>query len=128
MARAAMHEKAEMSMFMFCKLEENSTMESIHSPKPRMHCNRCRTTPLQKISFPSTGLDLQGRGQPQNELMDGGMRGGGKLDRKRKRRKGKKKTKDKRNTKYKSKERENEPKEESKKDREGEKDKIEKRE
>lgn len=58
-ARAAMQEKAEMSMFMFCKLEENSTMESIHSPKPRTHCNLCKTTPLQKMSLPSTGLDLQ---------------------------------------------------------------------
>lgn len=55
-----MQENAEMSMFMFCKLEENSTMESIHSPKPRTHCSRCRTTPLQKMSFPSTGFDLRG--------------------------------------------------------------------
>lgn len=59
MASAAMQEKAEMSMFMLCKLEENSTMASTHSPKPRTHCSLCNTTPLQKISFPSTGLDLQ---------------------------------------------------------------------
>lgn len=59
MAKAAMQEKAEMSIFMPCKLEENSTMASTHSPNPRTHCSLCNTTPLQKISFPSTGLDLQ---------------------------------------------------------------------
>jgi len=59
MARAAMQEKAEISIFMLCKLEENSTMASTHSPNPRTHCSLCNTTPLQKISFPSTGLDLQ---------------------------------------------------------------------
>lgn len=59
MAKAAMQEKAEMSMFMLCKLEENSTMASIHSPKPRTHCNLCSTAPLQKMSLPSAGLDLE---------------------------------------------------------------------
>lgn len=59
MAKAAIQEKAEMSMFMLCKLEENSTMASTHSPNPRTHCSLCNTTPLQNISFPSTGLDLQ---------------------------------------------------------------------
>lgn len=59
MASAAMQENAEMSMFMLCKLEENSTIASTHSPNPRTHCSLCNTTPLQKISFPSTGLDLQ---------------------------------------------------------------------
>lgn len=60
-----------MSMFMFCKLEENSTMESIHSPKPRTHCSRCRTTPLQKMSFPSTGFDLRGARQQRHEWGSG---------------------------------------------------------
>lgn len=59
MASAAMQENAEMSIFMLCKLEENSTIASTHSPNPRTHCSLCNTTPLQKISFPSTGLDLQ---------------------------------------------------------------------
>lgn len=59
MASAAMQEKAEISMFMFCKLDENSTIESIHSPNPRTHCSRWRTAPLQKMSLPSAGLDLQ---------------------------------------------------------------------
>lgn len=59
MAKAAMQEKAEMSMFMLCKLEENSTIASTHSPNPRTHCSLCNTTPLQNISLPSTGLDLQ---------------------------------------------------------------------
>lgn len=59
MARAAMQEKAEMSMLMLCRLEENSTIASTHSPNPRTHCSLCSTTPLQNISLPSIGLDLQ---------------------------------------------------------------------
>lgn len=59
MARAAMQEKAEMSMLMLCRLDENSTIASTHSPNPRTHCSLCSTTPLQNISLPSIGLDLQ---------------------------------------------------------------------
>ncbi len=48
-----------MSKFMFWRLDENSTIESIHSPNPRTHCSLCSTTPLQKMSLPSIGLDLR---------------------------------------------------------------------
>lgn len=58
MTRAARQEKEGTSTFMRCRLWENSRMASIHSPKPRTHCCRCSTTPLQKMSFPSSGLEL----------------------------------------------------------------------
>ena len=58
MVSAAMQENDETSRFRLCRLAENSTMESIQSPKPRTHCSLCRTTPLQKMSLPSIGLDL----------------------------------------------------------------------
>lgn len=54
-----MQEKVDTSRFILCKLAENSTMLSIHSPKPRRHWSRCHTEPSQKISFPSSGLDLK---------------------------------------------------------------------
>lgn len=58
-ARVHMQEKVDTSRFILCKLAENSTMLSIHSPKPRRHWSRCHTEPSQKISFPSSGLDLK---------------------------------------------------------------------
>lgn len=58
-ARVQMQEKVETSRFSLCRLAENSTMLSIHSPKPRRHWSRCHTDPSQKISFPSSGLDLK---------------------------------------------------------------------
>lgn len=61
MVRAAMQEKADTSKLMLWRLEENSTIESIHSPKPRTHCNLCKTIPLQKMSLSSARLDLVGK-------------------------------------------------------------------
>lgn len=58
-ARLQMQEKVDTSRFILCRLAENSTMLSIHSPKPRRHWSRCHTEPSQKISFPSSGLDLK---------------------------------------------------------------------
>lgn len=58
MTRAARQEKEGTSTLMRCRLWENSRMASIHSPKPRTHCCRCSTTPLQKMSFPSSGFEL----------------------------------------------------------------------
>lgn len=58
-ARVHIQEKVETSKFILCRLAENSTMLSIHSPKPRRHWSRCHTDPSQKISFPSSGLDLK---------------------------------------------------------------------
>lgn len=54
-----MQEKVETSRFILCRLVENSKMLSIHSPKPRRHWRRGQTEPSQKISFPSSGLDLK---------------------------------------------------------------------
>ncbi len=58
-ARLHMQENVDTSRFILCRLAENSTMLSIHSPKPRRHWSRCHTDPSQKISFPSSGLDLK---------------------------------------------------------------------
>lgn len=58
-ARVHMQEKVDTSKFILCRLAENSTMLSIHSPKPRKHWSRSHTDPSQKISFPSSRLDLK---------------------------------------------------------------------
>lgn len=59
--RAVMQENAGTSMRMLWRLEENSAIESIHSPNARTHCSLCKTTPLQNTSLSSIRLDLDGK-------------------------------------------------------------------
>ena len=51
--------KAWISRFRLCKLKEKSLMESSHSPNPRRHWSRCRTSPLQNTNLSSAVFDLR---------------------------------------------------------------------
>lgn len=59
MLSADKHAKAWISRFRLCKLKEKSLMESSHSPNPRRHWSRCRTSPLQNTNLSSAASDLQ---------------------------------------------------------------------
>lgn len=67
--RAAMQENAGTSIRMLWRLEENSAMESIHSPNARTHCSLCSTTPLQKTNLSSIRLDLDGERERETHRM-----------------------------------------------------------
>lgn len=59
MTSAAKQENNVMSKLRRWRLWEKSMIESIQSPNPRTHCERCSTTPLQNISLCSSGFDLK---------------------------------------------------------------------
>lgn len=56
--RAHKQENAGMSRLRPCRWALKSRMESSHSPKPRRHCSRCRTRPVQNTNFSSASKDL----------------------------------------------------------------------
>lgn len=56
--RAHRQANAEMSMSMACREWQNSRMACNQSPKLRWHCCLSSTTPLQNVSFVSSGLVL----------------------------------------------------------------------
>ena len=59
--RAHRQANAEISISMACKEWQNSRMACNQSPKLRWHCCLSNTTPLQNVSFVSSGLVLWGK-------------------------------------------------------------------